>query len=274
MPRVAEAAAATLGLRVVSGAVLGLAAVGATVAGGLAFAAFAAVAGLIIATEWERLQGGSGVGRGALIHLATVAAAIAFAGTEQFGWAVLAIAAGGLATLAPGSRPTRQSALYSSGVVYTTLALVALLWLRGLPEAGLGMVLWLLAVIWSTDIGAFFVGRAIGGPKLAPAISPGKTWAGAFGGTAAAGISGGAAGLVFVGASLSALVAASVIVSLVGQAGDLMISTLKRNAGVKDTGRIIPGHGGVLDRLDSLLPAAIVVAAAATLLQQQGVAWP
>jgi phosphatidate cytidylyltransferase len=144
------------------------------------------------------------------------------------------------------------------GVVYCGLPVLALLLIRRQDE-GLVYAFWALAVVWMTDIGAYFSGRAIGGPKLAPTISPNKTWAGLGGGVVLAGLFG-----VFMHyyAGLAVrLTLASPLLSVVAQAGDLYESHLKREAGVKDSGTILPGHGGLLDRLDGLVPVAPVAAA-------------
>ncbi|GAO38504.1 phosphatidate cytidylyltransferase [Sphingomonas changbaiensis NBRC 104936] len=144
------------------------------------------------------------------------------------------------------------------GIVYVALPALALLFLRG-REDGLLLALWTLASVWVTDIGAYFAGRSIGGPKLAPTVSPNKTWAGLIGGVVAALI----LGLLlwrFAGLPLQ-LVFASPILAVIAQIGDLYESWLKRQAGVKDSGTILPGHGGVLDRLDGLVPVAPAAAA-------------
>ncbi len=140
------------------------------------------------------------------------------------------------------------------GLGWIALAVAALVALRGDPLAGRANVLFVVLVVWATDIGAYFAGRAIGGPRLAPRISPGKTWSGAAGGVAGAV----AAGLIVAGwqgrqanPGLAAVIAA--FLSVVGQAGDLLESLVKRRFGVKDSGHLIPGHGGALDRLDALL---------------------
>jgi phosphatidate cytidylyltransferase len=145
------------------------------------------------------------------------------------------------------------------GLFYAAVPCASLIWLRevrfeGDAQAGLWLVLYVLLCVWATDIGAYFVGRKVGGAKLAPSISPGKTWAGLGGGVGAAFIVGGLAHFftpyptsIVAGALLAALIA------LVAQGGDLFESWLKRRAGVKDSGTLIPGHGGLLDRVDGLV---------------------
>lgn len=139
------------------------------------------------------------------------------------------------------------------GVAYVAFPALALLFLRE-QESGLLLALWALATVWVTDIGAYAAGRSIGGPKLAPAVSPNKTWAGLIGGVIAA--------LVFglllwnFGGLRLQLALASPILAVIAQIGDLYESWLKRQAGVKDSGTLLPGHGGVLDRLDGLVPVA------------------
>ena len=144
------------------------------------------------------------------------------------------------------------------GIAYVAFPALGLLFLRGQGN-GLLLALWTLATVWATDIGAYFAGRSIGGPKLAPTISPNKTWAGLMGGVLAALV----LGIVmwrFAGLRPQ-LVFASPILAVIAQIGDLYESWLKRQAGVKDSGTILPGHGGVLDRLDGLVPVAPAAAA-------------
>jgi phosphatidate cytidylyltransferase len=142
---------------------------------------------------------------------------------------------------------TRRRAV-ALGVAYIGLPAVALVWLRGDSVIGRDNVLFLLLVVWATDIAAYVVGRLVGGPRLAPSISPGKTWSGAIGGFFGAILVGCAAGLAAIPLAAG--------LSLVAQAGDLLESGIKRRFGVKDSGRLIPGHGGLLDRLDGVLTAA------------------
>lgn len=161
----------------------------------------------------------------------------------------------------------RRLRFIAFGLVYAALPAAALLWLRVQP-GGLMDVLFLLVIVWMTDIGAYAVGRLLGGPKLAPRISPGKTVSGGLGGL----VIGVAAGLLVVRAG-HALVPA-IVISLVAQAGDLAESALKRRLGVKDSGRTIPGHGGLFDRLDGVLAAAPVAAVLAMLSQGGLPLWP
>ena len=162
----------------------------------------------------------------------------------------------------------------SAGVAYVLLAGVALLWLRADPVAGRADVLFLLLVVWAGDISAYLVGRWIGGPRLAPRISPGKTWSGSFGGLLAA-IAVGVltAHLTSEGLTIwrSALVAA--LLGVVAQAGDLLESYVKRRLQVKDSSHLIPGHGGLFDRLDGVLAAAPMAALLALTLGRGVVLW-
>ncbi len=147
------------------------------------------------------------------------------------------------------------AAWFVGGVLYALLPATALLWLR-LPEGGVLIVLWVFVVTWATDIFAFFAGRSFGGPKLAPRFSPNKTWSGLVGGVVGATIAG---GLLVTQAELSpVLLWAAPFFALAAQGGDLFESAVKRRAHVKDAGALLPGHGGVMDRLDGLVPVSIL----------------
>ncbi len=183
--------------------------------------------------------------------------------------------------------PTLFSALFMVGLVHLlwfrrnapavgVLAIgapaIALIWLR-LGSAGLQNTLFLLLIVWSSDIGAYAIGRLIGGPRLAPAISPAKTWSGAAGGLLAAGLMGYvAAGALAPPTNLHAFVLASFL-GFVSQTGDLAESALKRYCRVKDSGQLIPGHGGVFDRVDGLLAAATAMALLAVAMGNGVVLW-
>jgi phosphatidate cytidylyltransferase len=152
------------------------------------------------------------------------------------------------------------AAWYLGGFVYALVPALALLWVRERDAHGLDLLLWVFIVTWSTDIGAYFVGRRFGRRKLAPTISPGKTVEGLYGGIAAATLLAGAWALATrLGVALLAL---APVLAIAAQAGDLFESGMKRRAGVKDSGSWLPGHGGILDRLDGLVPVAVLTAAA------------
>jgi phosphatidate cytidylyltransferase len=149
---------------------------------------------------------------------------------------------------------------YVAGFFYAAVPALALLWIRERDTHGLELLLWTFVVTWSTDIGAYFAGRRFGRRKLAPSISPKKTVEGLYGGIAAATLIGGAwAMLNHLG---PALLLFAPLFAAAAQGGDLFESGLKRRAGVKDSGNWLPGHGGVLDRLDGLAPVAVLTAAA------------
>ncbi|MCA3422817.1 MAG: phosphatidate cytidylyltransferase [Roseomonas sp.] len=153
----------------------------------------------------------------------------------------------------------------AAGLFYIGLVGFSLVLLRGEDHAGLLNTLFLVLIVWASDTGAYMAGRALGGPKLAPAISPGKTWSGAAGGLIAATLIGtGAAALLAPGgASRAAAIAA--MLGVMSQAGDLLESAIKRRFGVKDSSSLIPGHGGMLDRLDGVMAAAPMATALALL---------
>ena len=149
---------------------------------------------------------------------------------------------------------------YILGFFYALLPAIALLWIRERDAHGLELLIWTFLVTWSTDIGAYFAGRRFGKRKLAPSISPGKTVEGLYGGIAAATLIGGA---WVLGTGLGwPLLALAPVLAVAAQAGDLFESGMKRRAGVKDSGTWLPGHGGVLDRLDGLVPVAVLTAIA------------
>ncbi len=229
----------------------------------------AAAAGL--GAEWSAMCG-RGAGRLACwagpAYL-LLAAAVALSGHMQAALLVLVAGAGVVWAL------SRNLAL-TLGVPYAGLPLVALTWLRAGSEGGRADVLFLLLVVWASDIGAYAVGRWLGGPKLAPAISPGKTRSGACGGLAAAILVGAAATVLLAPPMAPAGLLGCVIAGLLGaasQAGDLLESAIKRRFGVKHSGWLIPGHGGLLDRLDGLIAAAPAAAGVALVLGRGGSLW-
>jgi phosphatidate cytidylyltransferase len=198
--------------------------------------------------------------------LVMIAIALAAAFVGGYSFAILAAAAA-TAVFYEWTRIARGwgPVWYLAGFLYALAAAISLLWIRersdpDLPNGGLVLLLWVFVVVWSTDIGAYFAGRSIGGPKLAPAISPGKTWAGFYGGILAAMVLGGA--WAFVSGLPLVLLLLAPLFAVAAQGGDLFESWMKRRAGMKDSGNLLPGHGGVFDRVDGLLPVAILTAAA------------
>ena len=177
----------------------------------------------------------------------------------QGGWPFLALLAAALAGLAWewGAMCRWRAVPLLLGLLYAALAMASLAVLRSL--FGAVGVFFILAVVWCSDIGAYAAGRLVGGRRLAPSISPGKTWSGAAGGLVAAM----AGGMLTAGINVSVLLIAALL-GVASQLGDLGESALKRHYGVKDSGRLIPGHGGLLDRLDGLMAAAIVAGLAFT----------
>jgi phosphatidate cytidylyltransferase len=150
------------------------------------------------------------------------------------------------------------AAWYISGFFYALLPALALLWIRERDAHGVYLLIWVFIVTWATDIGAYFAGRKFGRRKLAPSISPNKTVEGLYGGIAAATLFGGA-WVLATGLGMALIVLAPIF-AIAAQAGDLFESGMKRRAGVKDSGTWLPGHGGVLDRLDGLVPVAVLTA--------------
>jgi len=156
-------------------------------------------------------------------------------------------------------------------VVYSIAAVLALLWLRHQPSFGRATILWIVLCVWATDIGAYFLGSLAGGAKLAPSISPSKTWAGLVGGMCFSAVTSAACGLAVNAGDTPVLAIVGVAIAVIAQGGDLFESAAKRRAGVKDSGRLIPGHGGLLDRIDGLIAALVAVA---TLRLIIGGEWP
>jgi len=242
---------------------LGLIAVAAValIVGGIVFWLLCTLLGLLMMAEWADLDRVEGKTKRLALYVFFVPLVIMCpwaAGPTPFALGLVAAAFFFIAII------TRRGTL-AAGVFYVGLPVLALLLLRHQPE-GLLFAFWALALVWATDIGAYFAGRAIGGPKLAPAISPNKTWAGLGGGVLTASLFGSAMHYWY-GLPLR-LTLATPVLAVLAQGGDLFESWLKRRVGVKDSGNILPGHGGVLDRLDGLVPVAPVAAFLAVVVPQ------
>jgi phosphatidate cytidylyltransferase len=204
--------------------------------------------------------------------LAPVALACVWVGGLVFA-ALVALA--GLLLIAEWARLCREAPLLLlGGMAWIVLAGAALLWVRADPAAGRANLLFLLLLVWASDIGAYLVGRLVGGPKLAPRVSPAKTWSGTLGGIAAAILVGWCAEwLVPAHGPAGWIVVVSFVLCVIGQVGDLAESAAKRHFGVKDSGALIPGHGGLLDRLDALLAVAPFAALLALCLGRGVLLW-
>lgn len=250
-----------LRLRLMSSAIMAPVALVAVWLGGAAYGAVVGCAVAVGLYEWLRLVDDKAPANtiGTAGFLLVIAMAI---GTFlSIPLAAVVIAAATVATYILSRRDGCTAPEWMAfGLPYMGGSGLALLTLRETPDAGMGLALFLLMSVWATDVGAFVAGRLIGGRKLAPSISPSKTWAGLAGGMVFATLAGAAvaalfgARLVGVAAVLSALLAA------VAQGGDLFESYFKRRCGVKESGDLIPGHGGVLDRIDGLVAAAAILA--------------
>lgn len=220
--------------------------------GGSALWVLATVAALIMGGEWAGLTRAEDKRRFMQYALCIPLALMSPLAAGPSLLALAAIAGATIFTLIV----TRNRWL-AAGIPYVALPIIALLWIR-MQDNGLLLAFWALSLVWATDIGAFFAGRNFGGPKVAPAISPNKTWSGLIGGMVAA---------LLLGWALASyydlpfqLAMASPGLALLAQVGDFFESWMKRRAGVKDSGTILPGHGGVLDRLDGVVTSLPVAA--------------
>jgi phosphatidate cytidylyltransferase len=270
----AGAGANPLLLRVATGLVLVVVALGAVWQGGVFFTALVAASILLMFAEWAVMHK---LGRGVrLAGLALLGGVIFLMSLVTVSEAVMTLAAGAAIIGLFNARISEWTGNHDGerimarnprggwnatiGLLYCGLPAVALIWVRGLT-LGLAATVFLLVCVWSADIVAYFVGRSVGGPKLAPTISPNKTWSGAIGGVVGAMLVGGALAIAYLasvdGQGAWRFIAIAGGLAMLSALGDLYESHLKRRAGVKDSGSILPGHGGVMDRLDGLVPVAI-----------------
>lgn len=247
-----------LALRVCSALVLAPLAIAVSYFGGVPFAVFWSLAALGVLWEWTTLVIPGDRRSVLMTGAASLVLAFALAGMNHFLAAIIVLAIGtlGTAVLASGERRI----WVASAIPYAGALGVAPIVLRADSDAGFIAIVFLFAIVWTTDIVAYFTGRGVGGPKLMPQVSPKKTWSGAVGGTVAAIVValGVAKAAGFGGLFAVALLA--LVLSVCAQAGDLFESFLKRRFGAKDSGHVIPGHGGLMDRLDGFVAAAVVAA--------------
>jgi phosphatidate cytidylyltransferase len=248
-----------LRLRIISGVAIGLIAFVMLYWSPLAFAVLTFLVAAAMTWEWGRIVRGPMPDSGLVVHVLTVLAAAILTSQDLAGMAIVATIVGAAAVmgLTMGSDRTRLS---GAGVLYTALPVIALGWLRADEPLGFLATLFVILSVAVTDVAAFAAGRTIGGPKLWPEVSPNKTWSGLIGGIAAAALAGTL--FSFLSGTGGALWLASLglAVGMVSQWGDLAESALKRHFGLKDSGGLIPGHGGFMDRMDGLVTASIAAA--------------
>jgi phosphatidate cytidylyltransferase len=249
---------ADLPARVAAAVVLMAAALWTAWAGGYWFGLFWLIAAIVIHWEWQNLIGGPNRRSRLLCGAAGLVVAAPLAINDAVLLALAALLASAAAAALGGGLNPAFSWMPAAGVFYAGAMLVAVCLLRASWPYGLSAILWLFAVVWGADVMAYFGGRLIGGPKLWPRVSPAKTWSGFWVGI----LCGASAGLLLHDAavSLALLFALGLATGAVAQGGDLFESFLKRKFGVKDSSHLIPGHGGLMDRLDGFIAAAVFVA--------------
>lgn len=244
--------------------------------GGLPWSVLVALASAILAWEWVRLCGLRNRALPGIIVPVSVLASVALAILGRPDLSLGALALGTLAAVLAGLRGASGapvSRIFAFGVAYVGLSTLALAELRAGGEAGRANVLFLFMTVWACDIGAYLAGRAIGGPKLWPAVSPNKTWSGAGGGLVGAVLVGLGTAQALAPGGIGRAMVFALLLGAASQAGDLLESAIKRHFNVKDTSGLIPGHGGLLDRLDGVMAAAPVAVLIALAVGQAHPLW-
>lgn len=244
--------------RALSAGVLAVIAVACTWAGGAPFVLLVLAIGIVMSWEWSGIVRGRRTDAAFLVHAFAVAVASVLVANGAPGAATGVVIGAALAVL--GVAPRGGALVSALGVLYVGLPAIALVWLRGTEPYGALAILFVFFIVWTTDTFAYVCGRLIGGPKLCPTVSPGKTWSGALGGTLFAAWAGAAFALLMPGSSGLALAVAALVLSVVAQIGDLGESALKRAFNVKNASELIPGHGGFMDRMDGVVTAATLAA--------------
>ena len=258
---IAQPSRSTLWPRILAAAILIPSALGAVYLGGWVLAVWTVAAGLAMAREWVQIVHGETFQWRFALHAGALAASQALLALGHANWAFTSVLVIALLGSVAAQARNERGIWVALGVIYIAVPCLAFVWLRNLQPDGLWTAVWLLCVVWATDSAAYIAGSTVGGPKLAPIISPNKTWAGALAGLAA-----GAFGTLILAqlvgvVAVGPFVAAGLVLSLLTQCGDLAESALKRTFGVKNASDLIPGHGGALDRLDGLIFATLGLAA-------------
>lgn len=249
--------------RTASALVLAPLAIGAAFAGGWIFAAACTVTAALVLWEWSILISRAADWRILAPGLPALCAAAVLAHGNAPGMAIVALALGAsgaaVATaVAPRAGQRSVAAWAAAGVIYASILLISPIVLGSDPQMGFAALAFLFATVWATDIFAYLTGRKLGGPLLWPRVSPKKTWTGAIGGLAGGVVAGALVAYASAGTHPVAAGVLALILSIAAQGGDLLESSVKRRFGAKDTSALIPGHGGVMDRVDGLLVAALI----------------
>jgi len=243
-----------LGLRLRSAAVLAPPVFAAIYFGSPWFDLLIIFGGGVMAWEWATMcSGGRFDLHGWLMEAGIAVCLVAlYAGSPVMSLIAVAVVTGTVAAVSV-ARGHASPARLALGMALVSLFCLSFILLRATPDNGLALVIWLVVAVWMTDAGGYFFGKLIGGPKLAPRISPNKTWAGLGGGVLLAALWSAAAAFWAGSYAVGPAMAAAAGIAMIAQLGDLAVSSVKRRFGVKDASALIPGHGGFLDRLDGML---------------------
>lgn len=274
MSKVGTGRTSSLWPRIITSAVLIPSALAAVYSGGWVLGLWASAAGVAMAREWTRIvHGEAKPGWRLALHAAAILSSQALLLLQHIDYAFGCIFLAAMVGNILAQRNEERSVWTVMGVLFIAVPCLAFSNLRMVSPYGLETVIWLLCIVWATDSAAYLAGSALGGPKLAPEISPNKTWIGAVSGLAA----GILAGIVLTQlsglAATEKYVAACAFVSILTQCGDLAESFMKRTFGVKDASDLIPGHGGALDRLDGMIVATSGVALLVSATGQTPIIW-
>ncbi len=232
-----------------------------TWSGAIPFALLVALGAAILCWEWAKMVRGTDFDELLVVHTIAVLVSCGLFATGEYIVALLVLLIGpAVKFVFTADKEAKNLGISLLGVPYIGLPVIAMIWLRGDPEYGFHAILYLFITVWTVDIFAYISGRSFGGPKFAPRISPKKTWSGFIGGVSAGAFAGALFGAYIGNTSLLAIGFVSLLIGVVSQIGDLFESAFKRHFNIKDASNLIPGHGGLFDRVDGLMLGALVAA--------------